>query len=170
MVQEHSQHTHKHDTYHFLGPHIPKKLTSNYGIAGKGKIWTMQELENDFQLFLTKKYFAAFTFSIFSPLHFQHVLKSKMSLVHLHTMWILKEGKRGDKWMFRTEAPKGYCILHQLYLTDITPKLGQFHKQLYRKKKCACGHLWKTSQRDLYVYVSRYHISNCSQTGKNHPA
>jgi len=71
--------------------------------------------------------------------------------------------------MLMTEAPKDYRILHQLYLTDITSKLGQFHKRLL-KKKVPGGHMWKTSQGALYVYVSRYHISNGSQTGKNHPA
>ena len=43
--------------------------------------------------------------------------------------------------MLKAEALKGYCILHQLYLTDITSKLGQFHKRLERERereKLAC--------------------------------
>jgi hypothetical protein len=37
-VKQHSKHTSNHDTYHCLGPRIPKKLTSNYGVTGEGKI------------------------------------------------------------------------------------------------------------------------------------
>jgi hypothetical protein len=83
MVQEHSQHTSNHDMYHCLGPHISKKLTSNYG---EGKNWKMQEVQNDFQLFLTEKYFAAFTFSIFFPLHLQHLSQRTKGLLFTHIL------------------------------------------------------------------------------------
>ena len=115
MVQEHSQHTSNQDMYHFFGPHIPKKLISNYGVAREGKIWKMRKLQNDFQLFLTEKHFAAFTFSIFLQLsHFQFfppppsifVPKNKMSLVHPLTTWLLMEGKGGTSECSRQKHPK----------------------------------------------------------------
>jgi hypothetical protein len=59
-------------------------------------------------------------------------------LLFTHVLCNFWRKVRGGKWMFKTEAPEGYCILHQLYLIDIISKLGQFHKRLYRKKKkCA---------------------------------
>lgn len=110
MLQQHSQHTSNHDTYHCLGPHIPKKLTSNYGVAGKGKIWKMLQLQNDFHLFLTEKYFAALTFSIFSPLHLQHLSQRTECLLFTHILCDFWRKVGGTSECSRQKHPKAIAF------------------------------------------------------------
>lgn len=126
-----------------------------------------------FSLILDWKIFCSFhTFNFFPPLPSTFVPKNKMSLVHSHIVWLPKEGKGGMSECWRQKHPK--AIAFSISCTWlITSKLGTFHKRLDREREktgVPGGHLWKISQTALNVYVSRYHISNHSQTGKNHPA
>jgi hypothetical protein len=70
----------------------------------------MLQLQNDFQLFLTEKYFAALTFSIFSPLHLQHLSQRTECLLFTHILCDFWRKVGGTSECSRQKHPKAIAF------------------------------------------------------------